>query len=326
MRKTLAQLAIGVVAAALVLAVFGVGSWIGNRDVAPAATGAELQVISQANGGLWHSLRRANGDWTAFGNVYGETGNPGTTSLVATTKLGTDLAVVSVVSGRVFVTARHANGFWDGIAKIGECGAVSSVAAAGVGGELHVFAVTDDKTKLSWATRKADLTWTPFVDAFAAAGTPPGEVSDVAAEEVGGLLHVAVIAGGTLHSATRQADGTWTPFAPLPGLTGTPDKVSLADVNGTLTLVASTNQGSGLSTATKTGATWSSFVAIPTNGVTGPVTGISAASVANALHVVVATETKVLHSARTGETWAPFGQVGTNQPPGQTLDLGASGV
>ncbi|MBM7791342.1 hypothetical protein [Tenggerimyces flavus] len=326
MRKTLAQVGIGVVAAALVLAVFGVGSWIGNRDVAPAATGAELQVISQANGGLWHSLRRANGAWTAFGNVYGETGNPGTTSLVATTKLGTDLAVVSVVSGRVFVTARHANGFWDGIAKIGECGAVSSVAAAGVGGELHVFAVTDDGTRLSWATRKADLTWSPFVDAFAVAGTPPGEVTDVAATEVGGLLHVAVVADGALHSATRQADGTWSPFAPVPGLTGTADKVSLTDVNGTLTLVATANQGEAIATATKTGATWSAFTAIPTNGVTGAVTSISAASVANALHLVVATETAVLHSTRTGDTWATFGQVGTNQPPGPTLDLGASGV
>src|SRR5215211_6402236 len=46
-----------------------------TQQVACAAAGGELHVLAiDNNGGLWHTIRAANGNWVPFGDVLAVTG------------------------------------------------------------------------------------------------------------------------------------------------------------------------------------------------------------------------------------------------------------
>ena len=75
----------------------GSGTWTGLGDVegqignpgvvvavaaAGAGPGMSQFMFATADGGLWHTIRQANGTWTGLGNVKGQIGDPGAISAV----------------------------------------------------------------------------------------------------------------------------------------------------------------------------------------------------------------------------------------------------
>lgn len=155
------------------------------RDVAAAGyANGQLQVAVAINGGgLFHSLRSANGTWTRFGNVRRQTGDPGAVDRVSVAAIGNDMhLVLSTADGGLFHAVRAANGSWTPIGNVkeqaGNPGVVLDVGATGhaSGGQLQIAITT-----------------------FGSGGM-----------------------GGQLFHAIRSANGTWTGFGQVPGLIGGP--------------------------------------------------------------------------------------------------------
>jgi hypothetical protein len=76
----------------------------------------ELQVVGLTDdGGMWHTIRHANGSWQPFfGDVKAQESNdPGEFSAVGCAGVGAQLEVVGVTEhGGMWHTIRHANGSW----------------------------------------------------------------------------------------------------------------------------------------------------------------------------------------------------------------------
>jgi hypothetical protein len=79
-----------------------------------ASTDKDLQVAGVTNdGGLYHTLRSADGKWTPFGNVRTEIGDHGDAAYVFCAKSGKDfhLAYIST-KGKIWGTVRKPDGHW----------------------------------------------------------------------------------------------------------------------------------------------------------------------------------------------------------------------
>jgi hypothetical protein len=156
-------------------------------SVASALIGGDLHVVVQTSndGGAWHTIRRANGTWLLFGDVFGQAGNPGSIQDVSISGNGAtgDLHVLaSTTDGGVWHTIRQANGGWlpfgDVTGQAGNPGVVGSVATALIGGDLHVVVQTSNDGKAWHTIRRANGAWLFFGDVTGQAGNP-GSIQDV---------------------------------------------------------------------------------------------------------------------------------------------------
>jgi C1A family cysteine protease len=118
------------------------------RKVSTAGAGAALHVVGLADHGgetnLWHSLRKATGEWqAAFGNIPDAGGNR-TFSAVTCAATGASLHVLGVDNGVLRHTIRTASGWRPSFTPLkipeGE-GTLTAVGAAGVEGALQLVAV-----------------------------------------------------------------------------------------------------------------------------------------------------------------------------------------
>jgi hypothetical protein len=204
---------------------------------------ADLNVLAvDANdGGLWHTVRRADGTWPDhFGNVLAAVPGPhiGPTTEVAcaTDPKTADLHTLAVdENGGLWHTVRRADppgwpeAFLDVLGAApsdpGRPGRVSHVACATNGeGDLHVLVVDANDGALWHAVRKATAPhwpepWANLTGVFGA-GLAPGDgplsVRQVAcATTPQGELHALALDanGDALWHTVRAADGTWpSPF------------------------------------------------------------------------------------------------------------------
>ncbi|MFD1052238.1 hypothetical protein ACFQ1S_45015, partial [Kibdelosporangium lantanae] len=137
MKKLLAPLGVLIAATGLVFAVSPV------RAPAPATNDAQL--VLRTSGELLHTIRSTmDQTWTGLGDVLAETGQPsGMITHLATTVMNGELNIVTTDANGVYLSVRRVDGTWAGMQRIAACAAVTSVAVAGVNGELQVVVATD---------------------------------------------------------------------------------------------------------------------------------------------------------------------------------------
>lgn len=115
-----------------------------------AGIDGELHVCGVTEGGgMWHTIRHADGSWQPFfGDVKGQAGNPGPFLAVGCAGINAELHVCGVIvtDGGIWHTIRHSDGSWqpfgDVKSQTSDPGRLIRVGCAGIDGELHVSAVT----------------------------------------------------------------------------------------------------------------------------------------------------------------------------------------
>jgi hypothetical protein len=233
------------------------------NGVAVAGSNGVLHVLltsirgSQAN--LFRAIRYPSGAWVGFNNVSGPANVPAATQYdaVAAAVVNGDLHVLLVTGGsaglgRLYHAIRYGStGAWDGFNLVSTPGNVTTVAAAGVNGDLHVLITLTTGGGLYHAIRRsANGTWVGFNNVATAASVPGPTVTAVSAAAVGSDLQVVIKTNlEVLYHAIRfSSTGAWNGFNALSGAARVPSGVtfpsfSVAGVNGDLQLLLATNTG-----------------------------------------------------------------------------------
>jgi hypothetical protein len=147
----------------------------------PAKPGASEWVLATEEGGLWHTVRRADGTWTSAGNVKVQIGDIGRTIAAAAVGTPTDQGTVQfafvTADDHVWHTTRHTDtGVWlprvEVKSQVGDFGIAATAAAVSsrAGYSQFLFATADGR--LYHTTRKPDHTWYP-------AGVVMGQIGDI---------------------------------------------------------------------------------------------------------------------------------------------------
>ncbi|WP_189533861.1 trypsin-like serine protease [Streptomyces roseolilacinus] len=257
----------------------------GTLSSASAVTAAGINqdthvLAIDSQGKLRHSIRRADGSWTAFGDVGAVAGVLGNLRQVSAVSIGHDLHVVALADNKVFHTRRDAAGNWTRFGDVsgaaGPIGAVTSVATASVGGQLQTVAVTGGKPYHT--VRNTTGQWTGWGDMTKAVGVT-GPVSSVSIAGVGTDAHVVIATdNGTKQFHTlRSGNGSWTVYGNLSGVWGTVTTKSLsaAHVDGELQLAAVTADGKVLHTTRHAAGTWAPTATVTLTGAPGTLVGLS---------------------------------------------------
>ncbi len=185
------------------------------------------------DGGLWHTIRSADGKWQNWGNVKLAAGagvDPGKFTNVGCAGINGDLHIAAVtIEGGLWHTIRFADGTWQKFGDVrGATGSTASFQAVSVAGlelnkSLHVCGVTTDGGL--WHTiRSADGKWQNWGNVKLAAGDR-GKFTDVGcAGTAFSALHLVAVTtkggeGGLWHTI-RFANGTWQQFGDVKGETG----------------------------------------------------------------------------------------------------------
>ncbi|NXY95207.1 trypsin-like serine protease [Streptomyces sp. BR123] len=213
---------------------------------------------------------------------------------------------------------RLAGGDWTGFTdlqtKVGDIGGIRTASAAGVNGDTHVLAISNNG-RLFHTVRKADGTWGTFGDVGAAAGglANPTQVSAVS---IGYDLHVVAVADGKIFHTVRNATGHWTGFGDIAGAAGPIGKVTAAATasTGGQLQVTAISGGKAHHTIRNTTGHWTRWgdVAAAVGSATGPITAVTMAGVGNDAHIVIATDngTRQYHAIRNGDgTWTSLGDL-----------------
>ena len=185
------------------------------RKVATAGAGSALHVVALTEKGdetnLWHSLRRANGQWQdAFGNIP-DAGANRTFSAVTCAATGASLHVLGVDDGALRHTIRTASGWRPTFTPLktptGE-GAVTAVGAAGVEGALQIVAVIGGA--LWHRRRNTSGTWSGWTKISTPSAA--GAFSAVSCAGFGEFLHVVGVGAkgesSNLWHTIRRPDGS----------------------------------------------------------------------------------------------------------------------
>ena len=223
-----------------------------------------------ADGGVWHTIRHADGSWDSFGDVRGQAGNPGTFVDIGTAgSLHDELHLCGTTSdGGLWHTIRHADvvGSWQSFRDVrgpaGNPGAFQRVGAAVVFADLHICGITPNDGNIRHTIRHADSTWTQFIDVESQAGNV-GTFVDVGNAGVVGELHLCgtTLDGGLWHTI-RHIDGTWTQFGDVKSQAGNPgtfQRVGIAAVFNELHVCGITSDGGVWHTIRHSDGTWTQF-------------------------------------------------------------------
>ena len=232
------------------------------NGVAIAGANGELHVLvtnirgTEAN--LYHAVRTADGRWKGFNNVSGPASVPASMNpymAVAAAIVNGDLHVLLLTSGpNLYHAIRFAStGAWAGFNQVtaGIPGNIASVAAANVGGNLHVLIAMATGGGLYHAIRySSNGAWNGFNNVAGPATVPGPSVTAVAAATVGQDLQVLIKTNTDVlyHAIRLSADGAWKGFNDVSSAARVPSGVTFpsiaaAGVNGDLQVLVSTNTG-----------------------------------------------------------------------------------
>jgi len=253
----------------------------GVNGVAIAGTNGELHVlvtnVRGTEASLLHALRSADGRWKGFNNVSGPASVPASMSpypAVAAAIVNGDLHVLLLISGptpTLYHAIRYAStGAWAGFNPVTASipGNIASVAAASVGGNLHVLIAMATGGGLYHAIRySSNGAWNGFNNVAGPATVPGPSVTAVAAAAVGQDLQVLIKTSTEVlyHGMRISADGSWKGFNDVSSAARVPSGVTFpsiaaAGVNGDLQILVNTNTGT-LYHALRSSATgaWNGF-------------------------------------------------------------------
>ncbi|NBE79996.1 peptidoglycan DD-metalloendopeptidase family protein [Micromonospora rubida] len=220
--------------------------------IAGLPDGSAQVVIVGVDDTVYHRIRYADGNWTAFGRLNGfGTPSPAGARDVAISGQpdGTAQVVIVGMDSGIYHRIRSVGGPWSefqpldgngtGTTAIGSAVAVaglpdgsSQVVIAGVNGYLH------------HRIRSATGAWSPFQPLNGSGTSSPAVAKDVAVAGLPDGTSQVVIVGAddAIYHRVRGAGGSWTEFNSLPGV-GTPtpargSRVSLAGLPDNSTQLA----------------------------------------------------------------------------------------
>lgn len=313
-------------------------------------TGADVHVLAvNDTGGVRHSLKEPDKQWTGFGDVEGPAGEVGTFRRVAAASDEGEVHVVGVLGpivgtisapkpprqmirdpNRPLVSTRptamqlvHSlratNGSWTAWGDIegqaGDIGTITQVAAAVSKGELHVLAVNSDGR--AWhATRGRSGAWTTFTDLEAAAGEI-GVIREISVGASDTRLEVLVItsAGALMHVSRASENGAWTSFIDVEARAGDIDVPAHAAIGvalDTLHIAAVNSAGMLLHSTRSAAGDWTVFGNVEFQaGEIGEVRSVALSAVERDVHLLATTVGGELkHTIRASwGDWTPFSDV-----------------
>ena len=91
---------------------------VGKVSIAPVGRDIHVTAVSQGDGRLWHTIRRADGTWDRFGDIESAAGEAGQFLDVASAGDGAELHVC-VLAGTLHIhhSIRHSDGTWTPLAS-----------------------------------------------------------------------------------------------------------------------------------------------------------------------------------------------------------------
>jgi hypothetical protein len=275
-------------------------------DFIAAGSGAsadELHLVGVTkNGDVWHTIRHADGSWQpSFGNVKGQTSNPGAFTSIRCTGSGAEVHLCGTTNdGRVWHTVRHADGTWqagfgDVKGQTSNPGAFTAVDCAGSHGAVHVCGITSDGNV--WHTiRNSDGSWQPSFGDVKGQTSNPGAFSAISCAGVGNELHVVgVTSDGNVWHTIRFGNGSWQAgFGDVKGQTSNPGTVvavGCAASGSELHVCVVTSDGNVWHTIRRGDGTWQDGFGDVKGQTSNPgaTRAVSCATVGNEVHVSVTT-------------------------------------
>ncbi|MFF3013704.1 trypsin-like serine protease [Streptomyces sp. NPDC057939] len=263
------------------------GSWTGFNDV-QSRTGAvpgglrnsaavgmngDTHVLAVSNDSkLFHTIRKQDGTWATFGNVFEVAGTLGNLTSVTATNIGWDLHVVAVADGKALHTVRNATGHWTPFKDIttGKVANVTGAATAVVRGELQVTTLSGGKAYHT--IRQTNGNWLNWGDVAGAAGAT-GPITSLSTIGAGDETHIVIATdnGTRQYHAVRNFNGTWSPLTEIKSILGTVTAKSVATANiaGEVQVAVTTADGKLLHTTRHTDRTWAPATTVPTPGLPG---------------------------------------------------------
>ncbi|MFE1558470.1 transglycosylase family protein [Streptomyces sp. NPDC058734] len=284
------------------------------------------KVLAGQGPGAWPTCGRLAGLGSDHADPYPDAPTPPAPT-------GQWRAQVAVESGGgLYHAVRNADRTWTGFGDVqGVTGAVPggvrTTAEAGINGDTHVLAVTNEG-KLYHSIRFADRSWSDFGDVAGEAGQL-ANITQVAAVSSGTEVQVVVVADGKVFHTVRRANGTWAPFGAVGNPGGAPvTKVALSQT-GTDTQVVAVSNGTLFHTVRHADGTWTNWGnASAETGVSG-IEEVAVAGTGGDLQLIVTTEggAKRYHGARfAGGQWV-LNDLSAVVPTGVTVtDVAAAQV
>ncbi|MGE3287480.1 MAG: hypothetical protein AB7J32_15445 [Pseudonocardia sp.] len=230
--------------------------------------------VTTADGGIFHTIRFANGSWQPFfGNVKSQTGDPGpATAIACTTDTDNNVHVcVTTADGGIFHTIRFANGSWQPFfgnvkSQTGDPGPATAIACTtDTDNNVHVCVTTADGG-IFHTIRFANGSWQPFFGNVKSRTSDPGPATAIACTtDTDNNVHVCpATADGSAWHAARRSDGTWSgAFSEITAAAATDpgDVGSIACTNhdGDLHLVVTTADDIAWEATLPAGSTWDGF-------------------------------------------------------------------
>ena len=308
---------------------------------------AEFQLTintSAPNSSPLHTIRSANGSWTAWDQVPDYYYNPVGTDSLTQAESGGQLDLASEGAGQIqFVIWNDATASWSSptgttapisstVIPVATCGidcapapTISQLVGSVVlGTDFHLFGLGSDGY-LYEAVRSADGSWTNWTSTGL---TPVGSFTEVSvATTSGGDTQIAAIMDGKLYLTSRTTPtgsfSSWTDVFSVSSDPGTPNHVAIAGVDGNLQVLVSVDNGAGLyhalrSSAGSAGYAWTVFgnVEAATGSNPGTIDGIAMgasgeSSTADVMEfALVNSAGAVYHGLRnTNGSWTAMGNV-----------------
>ncbi|MFD6891720.1 S1 family peptidase [Streptomyces sp. NPDC059957] len=246
------------------------GSIGGIRNSAAVGMNGDTHLLAVSNGGgLFHTIRKQDGTWGTFGNVFDVAGHLGNLTSVTAANIGWDLHVVAVADGKALHTVRNAAGQWTPFRDItsGKVGNVTAAATAVVRGELQVTTVIGGKAYHT--IRQGNGNWLGWGDVAAAAGAT-GPITSISTVGSGDETHIVIATdnGTRQYHSVRNFDGNWTRLTELKDILGTvtAKSVATAGVAGEVVVAVTTADNKLLHTTRHTDRTWATTTAVPVQG------------------------------------------------------------
>ncbi|MEU5717476.1 S1 family peptidase [Streptomyces sp. NPDC020403] len=247
-----------------------------------------------------------------------------------------NLQMLTKTSTGLYHSMRNSNGDWTSFGNVqnaaGTVEGIQFAAEAAIKGKNYVFAVSGNG-HLHQANRRATGGWGAFRDLTAELGDKPG-LTRIAVTSTGTGLALIGLADGRVYHATQDASEVWSRWGDVTaklGVLGNATQVTVAHTTGGQTQVGVTADGKAYHGIREADGTWSdrwhAVSSLETN-VTSAINGMSFASVAGDLHVVLTSVTgEKKHAIRKADgTWSRFGDLGDELGRDTTIGVDATAV